>query len=113
VVDIRAIQARVHPKLHRRQIQTFLEQAKDFRLQPFFLLVGELVSGMTLSRYGLCDAEIISPAAKGPFLARSATPGVVVTPANSTFTPRHASPLATASAILGPDSRVSIPITTW
>jgi len=67
---------------------------------------------MPLSRYGLCDAEIITPAWNGPVRVSQATPGVVITPACRTRTPWLASPPATSSAIHCPDSRVSIPIRT-
>ncbi len=52
----------------------------------------------------------MTPAAKGPFLARYATPGVVVTPANSRLDFCAAKPPATSAASHGPDSRVSMPI---
>src|SRR5690349_16731368 len=65
---------------------------------------------MPLSRYGLCDAEIITPAAKSSVRVRYATPGVVITPAKRTRAPCDASPPATNSAIHVPDSRVSAPI---
>src|SRR3954468_1208841 len=65
-----------------------------------------------LSRHGLCEAEMTIPAAKARVRARYATPGVVITPALSAVAAAEASPAATDSAICGPDSRVSIPMTT-
>ena len=67
---------------------------------------------MPLSRYGLCDADIITPAANGPVRVTCAMPGVVISPAKRALTPRLAKPPATDPAIDGPDSRVSIPMTT-
>ena len=67
---------------------------------------------MPLSVHGLCDAEITTPAAIPRERARYATPGVVITPALSTCSPRDVSPIVTRSAIQPLDSRVSCPITT-
>ena len=64
---------------------------------------------MPLSRQGLCEAEITTPAANPCVRVRNATAGVVTMPALSTLTPAWRRPAASVAAIHGLDSRVSRP----
>src|ERR1043165_1803567 len=52
-----------------------------------------------------------TPASAGSARARNATPGVVITPADRTEAPHAVAPAIKARSIVGPDSRVSRPIT--
>jgi hypothetical protein len=63
-----------------------------------------------LSRYGLCEAEIITPAEKPAVRARKAMPGVGMIPAAMHSAPPRLAPEAIDRSIQSPDSRVSRPM---
>src|SRR5581483_1563009 len=64
---------------------------------------------MPLSPYGLCDAEMTTPASNACVRVRYATAGVGTTPALVTTAPSPDAPCASSASIHVPDSRVSRP----
>ena len=66
---------------------------------------------MPLSSYGLCDAEITTPASALRLRVRNAIPGVGTGPTSSTSMPMEQSPEVSALSIMYPESLVSLPIT--
>ena len=66
---------------------------------------------MPLSSIGLCDAEIITPAAASMLAVIAATAGVGTIPSSTTLRPVDAIPATIAPSSIGPDKRVSRPRT--
>ncbi len=64
---------------------------------------------MPLSSYGLCEAEMTTPASYVPVRVRNATAGVGTTPTLVTDAPSPQAPCASSASIQSPDSRVSRP----
>src|SRR5207342_2898751 len=64
---------------------------------------------MPLSSYGLCEAEMTTPASYVPVRVRNATAGVGTTPTLVTDAPSPQAPCASSASIQPPDSRVSRP----
>ncbi len=64
-----------------------------------------------LSSTGLCEAEIITPAAASIAAAIAATAGVGTMPSCTTLRPVEAIPATIAPSSIGPDKRVSRPTT--
>src|ERR1700733_11590381 len=66
---------------------------------------------MPLSSMGLCEAEIITPAAASMLLVMAATAGVGTMPSCTTWRPVDVMPATIAPSSIGPDKRVSRPTT--
>jgi len=70
-----------HGQLRRDRREPLLPQQQNLLLDLMLFGIGQLESAMAedfqpVIRYGLCDAEIITPAVNGPVRVRYATPGV-------------------------------------